>query len=112
MKILLIAPLQDDANCQNWGAPHLGFMRIDSYLKSKISDLDITIFDPQIDKYNPHKHGDAIFMTIRSHTVNHVGVYTKNGLMMHHLCNRLSIEEPVMIYKDSIGATYRHEELK
>ena len=72
----------------------------------------IGFYETQIDKYNPHKHGDAIFMTIRSHTVNHVGVYTKNGLMMHHLCNRLSIEEPVMIYKDSIGATYRHEELK
>ncbi len=53
MKILFVAPLQDDANVQNYGAPHLGFMRIDSYLKSQIKDLDITIFDPQIDFYDP-----------------------------------------------------------
>ena len=53
MKILFIAPLQDDANVQNWGAPHLGFMRIDSYLRNCLPDLEIIIFDKQIDFFDP-----------------------------------------------------------
>ncbi len=38
--------------------------------------------------------GDVILMQISSDKINHMGVYVGNGLMLHHLSNRLSREEP------------------
>jgi len=53
MKILLIAPLQEDAENQNWGNPSLGLMRIDSYLKANLDFIETEIYDQQIHDYNP-----------------------------------------------------------
>ena len=55
LRVLLVAPLQADANVQNWGAPSLGLMRIDSYVKKRVKNVEIEIFDPQIDFYDPLK---------------------------------------------------------
>jgi hypothetical protein len=64
----------------------------------------------EINEYNKYKHGDAVFMTILSHTVNHCSVYTDNGLIMHHLCDRLSCEQPLMNFRNSISCVYRYKE--
>lgn len=55
MKILFVAPLQKDANVQNWGAPSLALIRIISYLKANLKDRNIEyfIYDQQIDNYDP-----------------------------------------------------------
>jgi len=81
-----------------------------SMLLDYVKESDFT--ETQIDEHNPYKHGDAIFMTILSHTVNHMGVYMERGLMMHHLCNRLSCKQPVMNFRRSISCTYRHKEFR
>jgi cell wall-associated NlpC family hydrolase len=38
--------------------------------------------------------GDVLLMQIRAAQVNHVAVYVGDGLMLHHLYNRLSGQEP------------------
>lgn len=37
--------------------------------------------------------GDLLLMCIRSGRPNHIGIYVGNGLILHHLRNRLSTEE-------------------
>jgi hypothetical protein len=49
------------------------------------------------------KKGDLIFMTIIAKMINHCAVYLGKGLILHHLCNRLSCIEPLQIYQQSIS---------
>lgn len=49
-------------------------------------------FEPVEDK--PRK-GDVALIQVRSAVVNHCGLILDNGLMMHHLSNRLSGSEPL-----------------
>jgi len=51
-KIIFVAPLENDAHIQNFGAPSLGLIKIDSYLKSKIADVETIIYEESIDNYD------------------------------------------------------------
>ena len=53
MRILLIAPLQEDAGVQNWGAPSLGIIRISDYIRVNLPEINIEVFDSQVDLYDP-----------------------------------------------------------
>jgi proteasome lid subunit RPN8/RPN11 len=61
-----------------------------------------------IDNNEELKKGDFIFMTIMAKMVNHCSVYMGGGLILHHLCNRLSCIEPVQIYQQSISNYVRY----
>lgn len=53
-KILLSAPIQKDAQIQNWGAPCLGIIRIAEYVRKHFgNDVEILFYDPQIDNFDP-----------------------------------------------------------
>ena len=41
------------------------------------------------------KRGDCVIGSILSKVPNHTGVYEGDGLLLHHLCNRLSRREPI-----------------
>lgn len=76
MKILFVAPLDDQANIHNWGAPSLAFVRIVSYLKYHLKDKDIEyiIYDPQIDDYDVHERFkndtiDIVGMSLLHYTI-------------------------------------------
>lgn len=53
MKVLLLAPIQKDAEIQNWGAPSLGIIRIADYVRRHLPEVEIITFDSQIDKFDP-----------------------------------------------------------
>ena len=54
------------------------------------------------------KAGDVLLMTIRSQVANHCAVVLENGLMLHHLENRLSAREVIGRYKPFITQVVRH----
>jgi len=41
------------------------------------------------------KNGDVVFMKVVADVVNHSGIYLGDGLILHHLYNRLSRTEPL-----------------
>jgi cell wall-associated NlpC family hydrolase len=51
--------------------------------------------------------GDGILAHVLSNVPNHAGVYVGNGLILHHLPNRLSREEPLMRWKNLITHVLR-----
>lgn len=54
------------------------------------------------------KEGDAILGTVLSYIINHSGVYIGNGLILHHLSNRLSRVEPLGRWKKYITHYLRY----
>lgn len=56
--------------------------------------------------------GDVVIMKILSAVPNHFGVYLGNGLMLHHLTNRLSREEPVNRWAGQVVRVIRIEGAK
>lgn len=48
-----MAPIQKDAEIQNWGAPSLGIIRIADYVRCHLPEVEIITFDSQIDKFDP-----------------------------------------------------------
>lgn len=54
------------------------------------------------------REGDVFLARVGEHQQNHAGIYLGNGLILHHLENRLSREEPSVIYKAFIQGWYRH----
>lgn len=61
-------------------------------------------------EFNELEKGDVVNFTILAKMVNHCAVYIGGGLILHHLANRLSCREPLMIYKNAIGYCYRYKE--
>ena len=55
------------------------------------------------------KVGDVIFMKVLSTVTNHSGIYIGNGLILHHLYNRLSREEPVHRWRKYITGFLRYK---
>ena len=53
--------------------------------------------------------GDVVLFKIRSPKVNHLGVYTGNGLVAHHLYNRLPIEEQLGKWLQQVDKVVRYE---
>lgn len=53
--------------------------------------------------------GDVILANILSSVVNHSGIYIGNGLILHHLYNRLSRTEPLSRWQKYISHYLRHE---
>lgn len=51
--------------------------------------------------------GDGVLAHVLSPVVNHAGIYVGNGLILHHLPNRLSREEPLMRWRHLITHTLR-----
>ena len=50
----MAAPIQKDAQIQNWGAPCLGIIRIAEYVRKSFGDdVGILFYDPQIDTFDP-----------------------------------------------------------
>jgi hypothetical protein len=58
------------------------------------------------------KKHDVVFMTVRSHTVNHCSIYTGDGLILHHLYKQLSGEQPLANFYDIVYSVYRYKELR
>lgn len=52
--------------------------------------------------------GDVVLGQVISSVTNHGGIYTGNGLILHHLPNRLSREEPLMPWRSHITHFLRH----
>ncbi len=50
----------------------------------------------------PEQVGDGVIMQIQSKVPNHVAVYIGNGLIMHHLANRLSRIEPLHRWRSHV----------
>ena len=57
------------------------------------------------------KPGDAVLLRVASRVVNHAGVVTNDGHMVHHLFNRLSCEERYELYRKGIVCFLRHKTL-
>jgi len=55
------------------------------------------------------KIGDVIFMKVVSNVTNHSAIYLGNGLMMHHLYNRLSRTEPIGRWSKFITGYLRYK---
>ncbi len=55
------------------------------------------------------REGDGIFMKIRADVINHSGVVLKNGLMLHHLYNKLSRREPLNRWRKYICGYLRYK---
>lgn len=55
------------------------------------------------------QYGDGILAQIRSPVPNHAGIYLGNGLILHHLAERLSRREPVHGWQKHIIHVVRHE---
>lgn len=60
------------------------------------------ISDPQV--------GDVAFMAVNSKEINHAAVYVGDGLILHHLYNRLSRHEPAGRWRKMIRRWVRYEE--
>jgi len=54
---------------------------------------------------------DVFLASIKSDTPNHGGVYLKNGLVLHHVQNRLSRKEPATRWKKYTTHWLRHKDL-
>lgn len=71
----------------------------DFYRKEGFEDVSLT--DLQV--------GDGLLFAIGPHRVmNHIGIYVGNGLMMHHLFNRLSRIDPVETWSKFLIKAIRH----
>lgn len=55
--------------------------------------------------------GDVFLCSLRSKVMNHAGVYVGNGLILHHVPNRLSMETPAQIYQQKMTYLIRHKNL-
>ncbi|NDV19994.1 hypothetical protein GO013_11230 [Pseudodesulfovibrio sp. JC047] len=53
------------------------------------------------------KLGDGVLMQVCSSKVNHCGIYVGNGLLLHHLQNRLSREEPYIRWRKHVRTIIR-----
>lgn len=53
--------------------------------------------------------GDVFLMAIRSRSPNHVALYAGRGLILHHLENKLSRNEPFSAYQQFVTDVFRHE---
>lgn len=58
----------------------------------------------------PEKPGDVVVGKIYSKVPNHCGVYEGDGLMLHHLGNRLSERVPVEPWAKFIHVVFRHRD--
>ena len=56
------------------------------------------------------KIGDVIFMKVLAKVTNHQGIYLGDGLMMHHLYNRLSRREPMNRWSKQITGFLRYKD--
>jgi len=54
--------------------------------------------------------GDGVLMQVCSSNVNHCGVYIGNGLLLHHLQNRFSREEPYHRWHNHVRMVIRRVE--
>lgn len=55
------------------------------------------------------KPGDGFLMKIRSQTLNHAGVLCSDGMILHHLPQRLSRREPAAIWGRAADVWVRYE---
>lgn len=55
------------------------------------------------------KEGDVVFMKIVAPVVNHSGILLNNGLILHHLYNRLSRKEPIGPWRGNISGYLRYK---
>lgn len=55
----------------------------------------------------PRRQGDVVLMRIRARVPNHCGIVLENGLVLHHLGNRLSRREPLGPWLRYVDATVR-----
>lgn len=55
------------------------------------------------------RRGDVILAQIQAQVTNHGGIYLGDGLVLHHLTNRLSREEPMARWLSFVTYFLRHE---
>lgn len=55
------------------------------------------------------KIGDVVFMKVMAPVVNHSAIYIGDGLVLHHLYNKLSRKEPLIRWRDSISGYLRYK---
>jgi cell wall-associated NlpC family hydrolase len=55
------------------------------------------------------RRGDVLLMQIQSQVANHAAIVLGNGLILHHLSNRLSREEPLSRWLSFVTHALRHE---
>jgi len=58
----------------------------------------------------PTEAGDAVIGRVRGSIPNHCGVYIGRGLILHHLCNRLSRTEPIGPWMKLVTHSFRRKE--
>ena len=75
-----------DQNVISEGLEQMGFARIDG----------------------PLEIGDGVVGSITGDTDQHCAVYVGDGLILHHLPNRLSMREPLGIWKRRLPKFFRH----
>ena len=56
------------------------------------------------------KNDDVILGKVISKITNHCGIYIGNGLILHHLTNRVSRKEPIHNWKKYITHCLRYKE--
>lgn len=52
--------------------------------------------------------GDVVLGSVLANSINHSGIYVGNGLMLHHLYNRLSRTEPLVRWKKYLTHSLRY----
>lgn len=75
LKVLLLGPIQKDAEIQNWGAPSLGIIRITEYIRNNFDEDEVVVdvYDSQIDNFDPfekwkYKHVDILGISLLHYT--------------------------------------------
>jgi len=56
------------------------------------------------------KVGDVVFMKVMADVVNHSGIVIEDGLVLHHLYNRLSRREPLFRWRKYITGFVRYKD--
>ena len=106
IKVLLSAPIQKDAQIQNWGAPCLGIIRIAEYTRNQFGgDVELLFYDPQIDSFDPlekwkEEKIDVLGLSLLHYTLFDSLVFLNNFKKQHP-------ETLIVIGGNEAGANYQ-----
>ena len=106
LRVLLSAPVQKDAQIQNWGAPCLGIIRISEYVKKYIGeDIEVLNYDPQIDTFDPIEKWKDTKIDILGLSLLHYTLF--DSLVFVNNFKKLHPETLIVVGGNEAGANYQ-----
>ena len=105
MKVLLISPLQKDAEIQNWGAPALGVIKIADYIRHYLPEIELMFFDSQIDKFDPIEKWKSNYIDIVGVSLLHYTLVDSLGFI--NQWKKCHPESLIVVGGNEAGANYQ-----